>query len=176
MEPFQDTVVPAGKAVLPLSTMPGTSEKVSGRSNQELADFGHAMRRRFDRWGATDGIRNNSHRSHGICSVLQASSAGWHGSVGSVAFRDAQPPRTSEPRPYNFSLHCLSCGHLGICHLGPEEDFDRKQNLLRLLFGMPVVLLAEVIPTLHRKFGGVWALPRAVLMLDAARVVGKGCR
>lgn len=74
----QDTVVPAGKAVLPLSTMPG-----------------------------------------------------WHGSVGSVAFRDAQPPRTS-------------------------ETFDRRQNLLRLFFGMPVVLLAEVIPYYLTYFVLVW--------------------
>lgn len=64
----QGTVVPAKKAVLPLSTMPG-----------------------------------------------------WHGSVGSIAFQDAQPPSTS-------------------------DAWSDRQDLLRVVFGLPCVLMAEVLP------------------------------
>jgi len=56
---------------------------------------------------------------------------GWHGPVGSVAFHDVQPRRTS-------------------------EEFDRRQNLLRIVFGLPVVFFAEVLPYYATYFVLVW--------------------
>ncbi|CAJ1363949.1 unnamed protein product, partial [Effrenium voratum] len=57
---------------------------------------------------------------------------GWHGPVGSVAFHDAQPPRTS-------------------------EEFDRKQNKFRIIFGLPAVLMAEVLPYYFTYYVLVWS-------------------
>ncbi|CAK9040449.1 Mycosubtilin synthase subunit C [Includes: ATP-dependent serine adenylase (SerA) (Serine activase) [Durusdinium trenchii] len=56
---------------------------------------------------------------------------GWHGPVGSVAFHDAQPARAS-------------------------EQFHRRQNLLRIVFGLPAVLMAEVLPYYATYFVLVW--------------------
>ncbi|CAJ1451567.1 unnamed protein product [Effrenium voratum] len=68
---------------------------------------------------------------------------GWHGPVGSVAFHDAQPPRTSEKN------HYLSCSH--------QEEFDRKQNKFRIIFGLPAVLMAEVLPYYFTYYVLVWS-------------------
>lgn len=56
---------------------------------------------------------------------------GWHGPVGSVAFHDVQPPRA-------------------------DEKFHRRQNLLRVVFGLPVVLMTEVLPYYATYYVLVW--------------------
>lgn len=57
---------------------------------------------------------------------------GWHGPVGSVAFHDVQPPRA-------------------------DEKFHRRQNLLRVVFGLPVVLMTEVLPYYATYYVLVWS-------------------
>eukprot|EP00913_Durusdinium_trenchii_P010355 g9709.t1 len=60
---------------------------------------------------------------------------GWHGPIGSVAFCNAQPP------------------------IG-DETFQHRQSLLRVLFGMPAVLILEVLPLYPTYFILAWTYYR----------------
>ncbi|CAE8673873.1 unnamed protein product [Polarella glacialis] len=81
--------------------------------------------------GPTAVLSQGSVVPPGKCVLPLSTMPGWHGTVGSVAYDDVQPPSSS-------------------------AEFHQRQDLLRVVFGLPAVILLHTLPFVATTFALEW--------------------